>query len=58
MKVGDLVRMPKCCEPDELGIVLEPPKRSSNRRIGILWQGEAAVDFEPIDMLEVVSEAK
>ena len=66
MKIGDLVIMPGCEEPDVVGLVLESPRPEKPGRIGVLWsdshpdeaQGSQYVDYEKIKHLEVVCEGR
>ena len=65
MKVGDLVVMPDCGEPDAMGLIVAPPKPHRPSRIGVWWFDESPdlaqpfyVDYEPIVRLEVVSESR
>jgi len=67
MKAGDLIHMPgqtlQKGEFPSLGIVIDdvPSFRTENStrgRIGVMWvENWGNIDYEPLDWLEVVSEA-
>ena len=64
MVSGDLVIMPgeSLMAGDDLsvGLVVDvSPKISGNlRRVGVIWNGESVIDWEPADWLEVISETR
>ena len=65
MKVGDLVVMPDCGEPNAMGLIVAPPTIQRPTRIGVWWFEEDPdiaqpfyVDYEPIKWLKVVSESR
>ena len=59
MKVGDLVIMPgeshMAGEEMSVGLIVESPRASKPMRIGVMWNGETTIDWEPIAWLEVIS---
>ena len=64
MKVGDLVHMPgetviEGSSPS-IGIIIEDDVRfpGGNKRIGVWWADGDRVDYEPVDWLEGISEAR
>jgi len=59
MKVGDLVRMPKCAEyPEVIGVVTNLT-HFHRGRIGVAWMdGDGTIDQEPYSSLEVVSASR
>ena len=74
MKVGDLVIMPGSCYRDNgrsidegpsVGVVVKMPfvgpngEKQQTPRVGVYWgDGEGHVDWEPMNWLKVVSEAR
>lgn len=59
MKIGDLVIMPgesQYLENDEMsvGLIVESPMAGNPMRIGVMWNGETTIDWEPIKWLKVI----
>ena len=65
MKVGDLVIMIEETVPNgetrSVGIIIDDDCWSfpgGKKRIGVLWNGESQIDYEPRQWLEVISECR
>lgn len=58
MKIGDLVNMPACSDPEALGIIVQLPPPYRPRHIGVRWFDSNRANLELIKTLEVVSEAR
>ena len=58
MRVGDLVRMPKCREPDLAGVVVSLTNFHRGR-IGVAWMdGDGKIEQEPYSFLKVINAAR